>query len=363
MRIVYITEIDINAQGAAMNRARLFVTGLRELGVECVNYVLSPFSRFCRFGFTGKCIDRIIRQYRVFPVLKKLKKGDIVVIYGQNPVICCGKELKRRGVIIVAERTEYPFDLIREIPSSTLKYQADVYRRNLHYADYFITVSSALENYYHDYTSAKMIRLPLILDFDYFSKFSVANRYNNYTIAYCGDMGNNKDGLPILLDAFILAAKQNSKLKLLLMGDSSSSGVMEQLINKVAQNLLTDRVEFTGKIPHPEVLHRLATSALCVLARPANLQAKGGIPSKMGEYLGLGIPSLFTMVGDIPQILTDNETGFLCMAGSSSEFAQKIIEIFDDYGNALVVANNGRQFIKQFDYKNVAEQLRLKLIK
>lgn len=363
MRIVYITEIDINAPGAAMNRARLFIKGLRELDVDCVSYTLTSFYRFSKFGFIGKFVSSIIRRYKSLAMLKKLQKGDVIVIYGQNPFISYGKALKKKSVTIVVERSEYPYDLINEKSSPALIYQADVYRKHLHYADYFITVSDALTKYYGRFTSAKMIKLPLILDFDYFSKFVIENLSNNHVIAYCGDMGNNKDGLPILIDAFAIAAQKRDDLKLLLIGDSSSPGVLEQLSNKIKQYALTDRVEFTGKIEHSEVLRKLATSALCVLARPANVQAEGGIPSKMGEYLGLGRPSLFTKVGDIPKILTENKTAFLCEPDSSESFAQAIINVFDNYDEALSVAEVGQQYIRQFDYKKVAAQLKNELTK
>lgn len=363
MRIVYITEIDINAAGAAMYRARLFIKGLRESDINCVSYVVEPVCRFLKFGLIGRFASSIIRYYKSFLVLKKLQQGDIVIIYGQNPFICYGKKLKRKGITIVAERTEFPFDLINENSSIVLAYQADVYRSNLHYADYFITCSDALEEYYRKFTSAFMVKLPLLLDLKYLSEFFVVDPPNNYTITYCGDMGNNKDGLPILIDAFAIAAKKNPKLKLLLIGDSSSPGVLEQLRDKIAEYLLTDRVVFMGKITHAEVLHYLATSALCVLARPDNIQAKGGIPSKMGEYLGLGRPSLFTKVGDIPKMLINNQTAFLCQAGNAELFSQAIIDIFNNYDHALVVGRAGKQYIEQFDYRNVVAKLKIELIK
>ena len=49
---------------------------------------------------------------------------------------------------------------------------------------------------------------------------------------------------------------------------------------------------------------------MLVLARPDNIQAKGGFPTKLGEYLATGNPVVVTKVGEIPNYLIDGVNAF-----------------------------------------------------
>lgn len=359
MKIIYITDQPLSAKGAAMQRAKLFAEGL---GDSKIIYIPSCTRFLNHFGLIGRIVDNIIQTPRLKKKLKNLGAGDYVVFYGQHATLRLSSFLRKRGVKIIAERTEFPYDLITENADSTSVKFANIYRKSLNQADYFITCSEPLKKYYSCFTDAKMIILPLILDFEKLQKYVVKDIENNYTIAYCGDMGNNKDGLSILIEAFKIASQKNDKIKLLLMGDSSTAGVLDNLKALVKRDGLENRVTFTGRIPHEEVLSQLAKSALCVLARPANKQAEGGIPSKMGEYLGLGRPTLMTKVGDIPKLLTDRGNVFLCEPDSAKKFAESILYIFNNYELANTVARKGREDITKYDYKAVAQQLKNYLI-
>ena len=55
----------------------------------------------------------------------------------------------------------------------------------------------------------------------------------------------------------------------------------------------------------------LCNAKLLALARPDSIQAQGGFPTKLGEYLATGRPVVVTKVGEIPDYLEDGVNAFL----------------------------------------------------
>ena len=110
---------------------------------------------------------------------------------------------------------------------------------------------------------------------------------------------------------------------------------------------LKDRVVFTGVVPAADMPQLLTNAAVLALARPDNLQAKNGFPTKLGEYLLTGNPVVVTKVGDIPLFLKDGESALLAEAGNSQEFADKLCWALENPKEAQVIGKNGREVAMQ----------------
>ena len=171
-------------------------------------------------------------------------------------------------------------------------------------------------------------------------------------------MGNNKDGVSILIEAFKKIAPKYTDIKLYLIGDTSDKNEMAKLKRKVAEFDLQGRVVFTGRIDHAKMPAYLCNATLLALARPANKQAEGGFPSKLGEYLETGNPVVITKVGDIPEYLTDGENAFLCQPDSVEAFAEKLDYALSNPDIAKKIGRNGQKLIfSAFDYKVQSQKL------
>jgi glycosyltransferase involved in cell wall biosynthesis len=128
----------------------------------------------------------------------------------------------------IIERNEYPYYLInRKYAKKGINEKIFEFVSN--YIDGFITCSVALERYYHQFFKDGFpIHIsPLIVDLDKFSnnirRYDVDFPY----IGYCGSLGNNKDGLPILIQSFRLIANEFPTLKLLIAGRGDGQDVDE----------------------------------------------------------------------------------------------------------------------------------------
>lgn len=96
----------------------------------------------------------------------------------------------------------------------------------------------------------------------------------------------------------------------------------------------------------------LLNAQLLLLARPANIQAKGGFPTKLGEYLTTGRPVVITKVGEIPDYLTDGENAFMAEPDNPLSFALKVEEALTDTENARAIGLNGKKLaVTIFNYK------------
>jgi glycosyltransferase involved in cell wall biosynthesis len=71
--------------------------------------------------------------------------------------------------------------------------------------------------------------------------------------------------------------------------------------------------------------------------------ANHGFPWKLGEYCMTGRPIIATRVSDIEQYFKDNEDLFIVEPNNSYAIAEKIAFIFDNYPQALSIAQKGEK--------------------
>jgi glycosyltransferase involved in cell wall biosynthesis len=230
---------------------------------------------------------------------------------------------KYYNIPILQERNEYPF----------LGMKKNIFKRvDIHIYltficksfDGMLLITNNLLEYFAQKVnkSAKLILVPITVEPERFncSKKDFSEKY----IAYCGHMGGNKDGIPILIEAFASILDKHDNLKLYLIGDTKTPQEMDKLKQKVIDLNVFDKVVFTGRIARDEMPRYLCNATILALARPTSIQAQGGFPTKLGEYLSTGNPVVVTKVGEIPDYLTDGVNAYLSEPDSVEAFAEKL---------------------------------------
>jgi len=346
-----IVQIGISGT-AANNRMALVARGLVANGIICEKL------NACNWFLPNKRlqIKYLKKAIKIsYTLLRKLTPGDIVYFYAWTiftPIEVFIARLRKCDIFF--ERNEYPYILRQNV--SDVKIQLHFqrmdnifYKKCLKHAKGFITCSTFLENYYKQFTPVKVpfAKFPLFVDYNRFSQDNLPSLYDFKYIAYCGYMGDNKDGVSILIDAFKIIAPLY-KINLVLIG-TAGENIMQELQDNAKE--LENRVVFTGHINHENMPQLLQAAEILVLSRPDNKQAEGGFPSKLGEYLATGKPVIVTKVGDIPSYIQDGINGFLAKPDSAEDFAEKIKNVLDDYENALQVGKQGQEFVKNFDFQ------------
>lgn len=350
MRIYYTIQTNRSVTGAAYNRVRMLCAGLQEQGHD------SKILLFKSSPFKNKFLIKLwtaLELLRYILLILRLRKNDVCIIYGENLWLNILVTLPYSCKLVV-ERNEYSTYLIRDNLNARFVQKIKSFEASLSKCDGIIVCSSFLEKYYRQFTNAPIFIIPLVVDT---STFKVVEMQPQKYIAYCGDFGGNKDGLETLLESFACVSRDFPQYQLYLIGDTHEDDTKKRLQARVDEFGLTKNVVFTGRIPHKDMPSMLGNASILVLARPANKQAEGGIPSKLAEYLATGRPTLITRVGELDKYLTDNVDVFFAQPDSVEDFAIKIAEILMNYNHSSLIGLEGARSVMQFDYKLWSDRL------
>lgn len=376
MKILILYPNSFPYSGAATNRVISLARGLVETGNEVEVIITRPTenkSSQCNKLVKGKFkgIEYVYASGRlIWPSTKIIKikewllgffctsiliikkKPDIIISaatsgFFENIVYSIISRIKKTKFIHTLD--EYPWVLINNENYSNL-YRNLYLKYYYKLFDAFIIITKTLLRYYKPLArkNAKFVHIPMTVDFDRFNVLT--NPPEEQYIAYCGgDSSGTKDGVDILVRAFAIVIEDFPDLKLYIAGN----------INPYIKTLIKDleienNVRLLGFVKRDMVPELLINAKALCLARPDNFQAKGGFPTKLGEYLASASPVIVTNVGEITQYLEDNVNAYIANPGDIDSFASKIKEVLDNtkYSNEVgkagkIIAHNNFDHLKQ----------------
>src|SRR5438067_10285282 len=124
-----------------------------------------------------------------------------------------------------------------------------------------------------------------------------------------------KKGFANLIRACALLAERGKLFQCEIIGE----GPLEnELRAQIEQLDLQHCIVLAGAKPQSEVRQRLAAANIFVL--PSVVDAQGGmdnLPTVIMEAMASGLPVVSTNIGGIPEMVTENETGFLVPSGDA----------------------------------------------
>jgi glycosyltransferase involved in cell wall biosynthesis len=296
-------------------------------------------------------IRGVIKMCTALLMEKKINKTDAIIYYSfsTTPALLIFFISRLKKILFLKEISEFP--VVYEKDMSFLR---KILFNKIHYSlfDGLFIMTKRLIKYFVVERKIKTpyLHVPMTVDFERFNltKKKTIPQY----VAYCGILNNTKDGVDILIDAFSILAKDFPDIKLYLIGNAASDEESKLYLKKITQASLTERVILTGLVSKDEIPELLCNASLLVLARPESLQAEGGFPTKLGEYLATGNPVVVTKVGEIPDYLTDGINVFMAEPGNTDSLYCKMRTALLYYNSALVIGKNGRKVaIENFNYK------------
>jgi glycosyltransferase involved in cell wall biosynthesis len=151
-----------------------------------------------------------------------------------------------------------------------------------------------------------------------------------------------KKGFANLIRASALLVKRGKLFQCEIFGE----GPLEnQLRGQIEKSGLKELVQLPGAKPQHELRERLATANVFVL--PSVPEAEGGmdnLPTVIMEAMATGLPVVSTRIGGIPEMVIDNETGFLVRPDDPMALADAIEKVINDrsLGQKLGQAGRGR---------------------
>ena len=281
---------------------------------------------------------------------------DAVLLYSDDPSTAAFFEPVCRsvGATYALDLCEMPYHMLEPGSDRDMK-QAKYGRRFVRRFDLVVAITRYLADYarQHLRPEAETVVVPIMVDCDEYRSDEPFESIPGL-ITYVGMLNEKKDGVVTLMTAFSRVAAEFPASKLRLVGDSDDarfSNVPEY--RGIADGLgIAERVEFTGQVVHSQIAGYLREAAILVLARPSSQQAEAGFPTKLGEYLASGRPTVVTLTSDIGSYLTDGVNAFLIPPDDVDALAAKLRHVLADPAAAEAAAAAGRLIAEEFfDYR------------
>ncbi len=259
---------------------------------------------------------------------------------------------------LVFIRSEFPDHVLKKAFIKTFFIEKIVYPISFSRFDAMFLMTENLKQYFERWKREFAISelCPLTIDLEKFDKKSDSPLKFPY-IAYCGSLSNEKDGIESLIRIFCRINPKFPDIHLIIIGGGKNQPQLE-LFTKLTSGD-SGKVRFTGLLDHNKVPQYLANARVLALARPNSIQAEGGFPSKIGEYLATGRPVIVTDTGEITKYLVNNHNALLAEAGNEDDFVLKLEWLLNNPDEAERIGKNGKATAKKYFDRNIISQIML----
>lgn len=317
------------------------------------NYFHFAHAPSCKLPIIRSVAWRYLDYLCLKKALKFVKKSDeecpydAVIMSFDEPwqfrfIVPTLKKLQKAKVIAIAD--EYPIPirhyLKSSVPESKLKRYRTVYKK----IDGRILMTTKLQYFYDTNVCPKpTLILSTIVDIDRFKNLKKEKQEKEY-MCYMGNMELSKDNVDNIINAFALIADKYPKLHFHLYG-SPKPVTKKYLEGIIVKQNLQNRVFLKGCVDYGKVPQILKNAKILVSSQPNTKRAEGGFPTKLGEYMMTGVPTLLTDVGEISEYVQDGVNAYLAPPENPVLYAEKLIYILEHYDTALSVAKNALELI------------------
>lgn len=149
-----------------------------------------------------------------------------------------------------------------------------------------------------------------------------AARTGPLTVGYLGTLDPMRR-LDVLVEMLAELRRGGIDARLLLVGDADDPRGREPIERRVADLGVAPHVEITGFLPQPEALERMAGVHVCVSPIYRSPLLDVGSPTKMIEYMALGMPVVANDHPEQRSILHEARAG-VCVPWAARHFARAV---------------------------------------
>lgn len=253
---------------------------------------------------------------------------------------------------------------LTNIEFSIMAHANDIFQRGwllkekIERCKFFATISEYNQQYLSQFTKTKD-KLKIIhcgVDQHKFITRKQQPKNSKYIFGFLGRLVEKK-GVHILLQSITKLKETNNNFELQIVGDGPEK---EQLFSIMENKHIEQHVNFLGKMPNSEVSKWLANLNCFVL--PCVKDVNGdmdGIPVSLMEAMLMGVPVISTTISGIPELIIDDETGFLAKTESVEDLVEKMIQTMtcNPQKIDLITDNAVKHVIKHFDINKNAIKL------
>ena len=371
---------------AASTRIISYLKGLHQLGVRTDVFIYRPtevYNKKSKYPPKGEFEGiqyiypktRTYSKYRLLRFLKRYyyylitciniwkenKKQKIDFLLISNDFLdilftftITAKLLKIKPIFIT---DEYPSPIRGQLKDKIPNWKSYLYKKILKHEDSLIFMTEKLNKFYNSELNKSYHILPTITDTSRFNipiKKSTGQKY----LCYMGNMELAKDNVDNIIVAFSKISDKYRDINFFLYGAPSQTD-KQYLENVIEQNNLKERVFIKNRVNFEEVPQIVKNAYILVSSQPNTKRAEGGFPTKLGEYMAAGVPTLLTDVGEITQYVQDGVHVHIVPPENPLLYAEKLEFIINNYEHCKKIAENAKKYLAEnFDYLAVAKKLK-----
>ena len=174
-----------------------------------------------------------------------------------------------------------------------------------------------------------------------------------FTIGFVGTL-KPWHGLDVLLEAFAELWRDDSKVRLLLVGDGPER---EALLAKSSDLNLQAVAHFTGAVDPRQVPGLLASMDVAVAPYPA-LSNFYFSPLKVYEYMAAGLPVVASRIGQLGKLIRHGENGLLTPPGDVAALAAALRRVRNDKELRRTLGDAAREIVlREHTWNSVADRI------
>lgn len=375
-KYIYILCECFEPNSAAVNRFLAFARGYGEQGVKVKAVFIQPNKKFDmvdesyqnvefiylweKLRINNRYLKFLITRFYLLLFILKLKKGDIVVLYGLIHYLRLF--IFKKNIKVYHERTESP-DVVGRSHSFIGDIKHNLYLKACKKLDGLFVISPSLNKYFVEEVGVnykKVHTINMIVDLSRFKDLNFTTKSN--TISYCGTISEQKDGISYLLKAFSIVSKKHEDITLNLIGPFENDITKNNVMELIKDLHIEKKVVFLGQVSAENMPRILSDAKILALSRPDNKQAQYGFPTKLGEYLMTTRPVVITRVGDFDKYLNDKENVIFAKSDNANDFAKKLLWTLDNYELAKEIGLKGSEAATNYFNYKIESQKVLKII-
>ncbi|WP_338758411.1 glycosyltransferase [Massilia sp. METH4] len=286
------------------------------------------------------------------------KLRGIPFAYWASFLMCDGRIERSRAELAKKFRIHYFLTLCKGLVEKFVFYK--IVLRN---ANHVFVQSEAMKRHMvnHGIRAERLTAVPMGIDTELLRADALAPRRlpgweNIPVVAYLGTLDRSRE-INILIDALAALRRKLPAARLLLIGSSPTPSDHDDWLAHARRLGLEEAVAITGWLPGAEAQSLLLGADAAISYIPRNKLFDVSSPTKLLEYLALGLPAIGNDSPDQHFVLTASAAGWLT-ASTAEDFAQAMHEILADVETARARARQGRAFIEQHrSYRVLAESL------
>lgn len=279
-----------------------------------------------------------LQQYALLYSLKREKVDCVLAEYG--PTACESLEIiKFLSLPLVVHFHGYDASI-----KTILEKYEEAYKKVFNYARAVIAVSNKMKQALIELgcPAGKIVVSACGPDSDF---FNIKPTYSGQQFISLGRFVHKKAPYLTIL-AFKKVVEKFPGAKLIMVGDGELLGVCKNV--SIALNL-ENNIEFKG-VQNPKEIRNLLQESIAFVQHSiiAENGDSEGTPVSVLEAQAAALPVISTFHAGIPDVVANNETGFIVKEGDVEEMANFMIKVLEDKKLAAQLGQAGRERTKKY---------------